>query len=236
MVVTDPWADLLRLVTGPGDPPAMEADPGPQSAAALIRRRFGLALPPPFAGRPAPGDAEPVRPAVPADAAAIAAVKWRAFGVNYRGGILADAFLDQREVVPPVGFWTGRALRGPTPRHRLWVWGRPGTVFGYADTGPVHPDDADPDRPDAGEVFELYVDPAAQGLGGGSRLLRAAEEGLAEAGFAGAELSTITTNQAARAFYEGRGWAATGAVRHVDLGVVAFDEVRYARRLAGGPS
>ncbi len=42
MVIADPAAELLRLVTGPGDPPPLEADPTARRAADLIRRRFGL--------------------------------------------------------------------------------------------------------------------------------------------------------------------------------------------------
>lgn len=231
MVVADPSADLLRLVTGAGDPPPSEPSPADARAASLIRRRFGLALPPPFVG--APGPDEPVRPAIAADGPAIAAVKWRAFGANYRDGVLDDGFLDQRGVVPPASFWVGRAMVPPSRRHRLLVWGRPGTVFGYVDTGPVHPDDADPDSPDSGEVYELYVDPVAQGHGGGRRLLDAAEDGFRAVGFERAELSTLVSNPGAQGFYRSRGWEPTGRIIPVDLGVVAFEEMRFARRLDG---
>lgn len=115
------------------------------------------------------------------------------------------------------------------------MWGRPGTVFGYLDGGPVHPDDATPDQPQAGEVYELYVDPTAQGLGGGARLLAEALRWFQDAGFARAELSVLATNPSAQAFYRSQGWAPTGAVAHVDLGVVAFDEVRFAAALSRSP-
>jgi ribosomal protein S18 acetylase RimI-like enzyme len=234
VAIADPSAELIRLVTGPGDPPGCVAAPEDGRSARLLRRRFGLSLPPPFAGDP--GDAEPVRVATALDAAAIAAIKWRCFGVNYRGGVLTDEFLDRRDIVPPVSFWVGRAMLPPSRRHRLWVWGRPGTVFGYLDGGPVHPDDADPDDPasaTSAEVYELYVDPCAQGHGGGSRLLAEAEAWFGAAGFERVELSTLASNPAAQAFYAARGWAPTGRSIPVDLGVVAFTEVRYARRLVG---
>ena len=67
MVVADPSADLLRLITGPGDPPPAEPTRGDARAAALIRRRFGLSLPPPFIGRPS-GE-EPIRVATATDRA-----------------------------------------------------------------------------------------------------------------------------------------------------------------------
>lgn len=229
MVVAEPAAELLRLVTSPGDPPARTARPGEQRAAELIRRRFGLALPPPFAGRP--GADEPVRVATAADGPAIAAVKWRAFGDSYRGGVLPDEFLDRRDIVPPASFWVGRAMVPPSRRHRLWVWGRPGTVFGYLDGGPVHPDDAEPGQPETAEVYELYVDPTAHRGGGGAALLATAEAWFAAQGFERAELSALASNPAAHDFYRAQGWAATGRTIPVDLGVVSFVETRFARRL-----
>lgn len=229
MVVADPSGELLDLVRGLGDPAPAEAPPAAQARAELIRRRFGLALPPPFA--PAPADAEPIRRATAFDGAAIAAVKWRCFGTSYRG-VFDDAFLDDRDVVPPASYWTGRAMVPPSRRHGLFVWGRPGTVHGYVDCGPADPT-GDPSGGDAGpgEVFELYVDPVRQGAGGGHRLLDEAERFLAEAGFVVAELSAVEANRDAHAFYGARGWSDTGQVVAVDLGVVAFEERRFARRL-----
>jgi GNAT superfamily N-acetyltransferase len=232
VVVADPSGELLRLVTGPGDPPPSAATPAELAAAQLLRRRFGLALPPPFA---APSAEEPVRVATPHDGAAIAAIKWRTFGTSYRGGVLDDRFLDERDIVPPASYWTGRAMVPPSRRHRLLVWGRPGTVFGYLDAGPVHPDDADPAQPGAGEVFELYVDPTAQGSGGGARLLDAAEAFFASVGWRRGELNALQTNPGAQAFYARRGWSPTGRVVHVDLGSVAFDEVRFAKPIGPVP-
>ena len=234
MVVADPSDELVRLVTHHGDPPVDVPSAADRRSAALVRRRFGLALPPPFAG--APGADEPIRVAAPTDGAAIAAIKWRVFGTSYRGGVMDDAFLDRRGVVPPPSFWIGRAMVPPSRRHRTFVWGRPGVVFGYLDAGPVHPDDADPDHPDAGEVYELYVDHTAQGRGGGAKLLGAAEAWFRSVGHPWAELSTQATNPVAQRFYRANGWVATGRVTPVDLGVVAYDEVRFAKPLgADGP-
>lgn len=240
MVVADPTAELVNLVRSMGDPAPPEATPAQARQAQLVRRRFGLALPTPFVGPP--GAEEPVRVAAATDGAAIAAVKWRAFGSSYRG-ILPDAFLDSRDVVPPASFWTGRAMVPPSRKHRLLVWGRPGCVHGYLDCGPAHPEDVaadaaaegDPAPVDTaddvvGEVWELYVDPAAQHRGGGARLLAAAEEWLDGVGLHEQVLSVLGANAAARAFYVDRGWEPTGRTVPVDLGVVAFEEHRMRRR------
>lgn len=227
MVVADPAGELLDLVRGLGDPAPADAPPAARSRAALVRRRFGLALPPPFVDPPGVG--EPIRRATAFDGAAIAAVKWRCFGTNYRG-VFPDEFLDGRDVVPPASYWTGRAMVPPSRRHGLFVWGRPGTVHGYVDCGPAHPSDRTGHR-DVGEVFELYVDPSRQGGGGGRALLAEAEAFLAEVEFVDLELSVVDANVAGQAFYRSAGWSDTGRVLAVDLGVVAFGERRFTRSL-----
>ena len=98
-------------------------------------------------------------------------------------------------------------------------------MFGYVDCGPS----AELDHGAVGEVWELYVDPAAQGRGGGSALLAAAEVWLDSVGLDRQELNVLAQNLPSQAFYEARGWLSTGTVVHVDLGVVAFDELRLRR-------
>lgn len=238
MVVADPTAELVNLVRSMGDPAPAEAPAAARQQAHLIRRRFGLALPTPFVGLP--GDQEPIRVAAATDGAAIASVKWRVFGTSYRG-LLPDEFIDDREVVPPASFWIGRAMVPPSRSHRLFVWGRPGTVHGYLDCGPAHGDDVAADGlgdgdlnadERVGEVWELYVDPAAHGRGGGAALLAAAEDWLDSVGLHQQVLSVLGTNSAAQAFYRSRGWEPTGRTVAVDLGVVAFEEHRFTRRRA----
>ncbi len=151
-------------------------------------------------------------------------MKWRAFGTCYRG-VLPDAFLDGREIVPPTSFWVGRAARPPTARHFLVVLGRPGHVLGYCDAGPCR--DPDVDQAVTGEVYELYLDPTALRSGGGRRLLGETLDRLASTGSSDVRLWVMQDNTAARAFYEALRWRLDGGVRHEDLGVVTVDEVRY---------
>lgn len=234
MVIADPAAELLRIVQRTVDAPSPSPpSPSDRAAALLLRRRFGVSLPPPYADPADPGDPEaaPVRLAVAADGPAIAAVKWRAFGQCYRG-VLPDAFLDGREVVPPVAFWIGRATLPPSRRHSLFVLGRPGHVLGYCDAGPCR--DADVDPAVTGEVYELYLDPTLLRAGGGRRLFERTVEQLRSTGSTDRLLWVLEANHRGRAFYEACGWTADGAGRSEELGPATFTEIRY--RADRGPT
>ncbi len=79
---------------------------------------------------------------------------------------------------------------------------RRGEVVGFADFGPV------PDRPGEVELAAIYVLPAMQGRGIGTRLL---ESGISR--FAWAESLTLRVardNLGGRRFYEARGFRAVG--------------------------
>jgi GNAT superfamily N-acetyltransferase len=93
------------------------------------------------------------------------------------------------------------------------------------------PPDA-PSIPGAGELYAIYLDPAHWGRGYGRALMRAAERGLAEAGFSKAYLWVLETNARARRFYEIAGWAADGGTKVEHRGTVELREVRYRRDLA----
>lgn len=60
--------------------------------------------------------------------------------------------------------------------------------------------------PGHGIIWSLYVDPASQGCGVGSRLLRGAETSLTEAGAESASLWVFADNAASIAFYAHHGW------------------------------
>ncbi len=218
-------------------------DRGEPSAAdrrtlALARRRFAVALPPPFASPVADDAAAPVRPALVGDGAAIAAVKWRAYRLAYRG-VLPDAFLDELGFHPGPAWWIDLAAHPASAGHRALVAGRPGEVHGACAVGPNRDGEL---GGRVGEVRQLYVDPTAAGRGLGRRLLDAGLEALGAAGYDDVRLWVISANQRARRFYEGQGWEEDGTTKRWVLepeGVV-FDEVRYrygpGLRGVGAPS
>lgn len=78
----------------------------------------------------------------------------------------------------------------------------------------------------------MYLDPDAWGSGRGAALLTAGLAELSRAGFARATLWVLHSNDRARSFYEGHGWAADGAVKQHDWVAFTATDVRYSRALA----
>lgn len=232
-MIRDPLEEVLGASLRAADDATVDdVDPGDLRDLRLARRRFGVALPPPFVPVPASPGAAPVRPAGPTDGAAIAAVQRRAWRTGYRG-LLADAFLDDLDFSYLGAYWTGRATISPTPRHRLLVAGGRGEVHGVVDAGP----DRDAGGPVAsdglaatGEVRSLYVDPSAQGGGLGAALLAAAVAELVDQACHELILWVVEGNERARRFYERRGWSADGGRKVTPVGDGGLAEVRYRRR------
>lgn len=234
-MIRDPLEEVLGASLRAGDDATVATvDDGDLRALRLARRRFGVALPPPFVPVPAVPASLPVREAGPTDGAAVAAVQRRAWRADYRG-LLSDGFLDDLDFSYLGAYWAGRAAVAPTPRHRLLIGGARGEVHGIVDVGPSRDDDA-PRGPDGlaavGEVRSFYVDPSAQGGGLGGALLVAAEAVLRAQGVAVATLWVIEGNDRARRFYEQRGWSSDGAVTETPVADDVLHEVRYRRDLA----
>jgi GNAT superfamily N-acetyltransferase len=231
-VIRDPLEEVLGAALRAGDDAVVATvEPGDLRDLHLARRRFGVALPPPFVPVPGAPAALPLRPAGPGDGAAVAAVQRRAWRHGYRG-LLSDAFLDDLDFSYLGAYWTGRATVSPTPRHRLLVAGPRGEVHGVVDAGPARDDGpTGPDGlPAAGEVRSLYVDPSVQGGGLGGALLAAATEVLVAQGSAELVLWVVEDNTRARRFYERRGWAPDGGRKVTAVADEALPEVRYRRR------
>jgi ribosomal protein S18 acetylase RimI-like enzyme len=128
-----------------------------------------------------------IRPATLEDAAGIARVHVRAWRRAYPD-ILDPQILDDLSVEEFAQRWTG--LLGD-PGSRAWVCEVDGAVRGFASVRDS-------------EMTTLYVDPAAQGAGVGTALLREATDAGART------LQVLEANGEGRRFYERRGWAPTG--------------------------
>ncbi|WP_435063357.1 GNAT family N-acetyltransferase [Halobaculum sp. EA56] len=105
---------------------------------------------------------------------------------------------------------------------------KPGAVVGFADALWGEGRKAFCERDDA-ELRALYVDPDAQGAGVGTDLLAAAADRV-PAAFDRLTLETFAENDAARAFYEARGFDRIGTSTFEVAGE-PYDTVVYARAL-----
>jgi ribosomal protein S18 acetylase RimI-like enzyme len=173
-----------------------------------------------------------VRVAWRADAPAIAAVQVAAWQATY-DAVLPPELLTALPVDEFTEHWEASIMRPKEARQRVLVALERASVRGFTTTAPSLDDDADPSQD--GELGELVVDPAARGLGHGSRLLHAAVDTMLSDRFRRALTWLPSTNDDLRGFLVSQGWAPDGAFRELDLegdGQVTVKQVRLHSGLA----
>lgn len=153
------------------------------------------------------------RPAVPADALAVARVHVRAWQAGYRG-LLPDEYLDRLRPEERAARYTFDRPDGP----RTTVAVREGVIVGLAT---IH----------GAELCALHVDPDAWGGGVGRALVARARADLAADAVAEALVWVMSGNARARRFYERDGWTTEGTRRVEAVGGVEVDAIEYRRRL-----
>lgn len=98
------------------------------------------------------------------------------------------------------------------PEHRTWIVKTADRMLAYAHVGPCklpHPEVT----PGAGELYQIYVRDAAQGLGIGRRLLTHAIDHLAHSHPGPIWLGVWSGNHRAQAIYSAWGFAKVGEYR-----------------------
>jgi GNAT superfamily N-acetyltransferase len=176
-------------------------------------------------GSPDGGPPPTIRAAVPDDADGLGRVSQLAYAATYRG-IVPDPVLDEW-IATAVDEW-----RAALERHaadsaaRAWVAELDGAVVGYATTSPAR-DRWLPPPDGAGELTNLYLDPAVIGTGIGHRLYRHAVDDLLERGFHPLLVWAFRDNERARRFYERMGLVVDVADHAWELGGVACPIVRF---------
>jgi len=123
-----------------------------------------------------------VRTAGAADAEAVAAVEIAAWKTAYRG-IVPDWVIDGLDLEQEAAVWRGRLRQQEVVRvavAELDESPEPRRLVGYVTEAPAR----GADEAGLGEVWAIYVDPAAQGRGAGRALMDAAVRPLAIRGFA----------------------------------------------------
>ena len=153
-----------------------------------------------------------IRPATSGDAPAIARVQVLTWQQTYRG-ILPDAFLDGLDVERSTDSW--RAVVADRRRITHVVDG-PGIV-GFCTAGPSRGDPTG----FRGEVEAIYVDPAAQGQGHGTALVRAARDWLETKRLTPVLVWALEANVRAHGFYVSLG------ARRLDTRLLRIAEALY---------
>jgi GNAT superfamily N-acetyltransferase len=178
-----------------------------------------------FVPMPAPRSFMVLRTAQPADAAAVATVHVRSWQVGYRG-LLPDEYLDGLRSEDRAERYTfDEPGRAEDPETIVAV--ERGTVRGFATIGSC----GDDDRPGAGQLLALYVDPVRWSRGIGRALIQEARTRLGLQGFGEASLWVLAGNERADRFYRLDGWAPDGSRRLDEVWGLTLDEVRYCRSL-----
>jgi ribosomal protein S18 acetylase RimI-like enzyme len=169
-----------------------------------------------------------IRRAQPADAAAIARTEVDSWQSAYLG-LVPAAVLNALSVPARQASWHRILTRSATTGTRTWLLCAGGAVLGFASAGPTRdPDDA---PLDVGELYTIYLLPAAWGRGLGAALLDTAQADLARRRYRTMTLWVLEGNTRARRFYELAGLSRDGARRPTRVGTVSLPEIRYRRAL-----
>ena len=171
-----------------------------------------------------------VRAAVPADAAAMAALHVHAWRAAYEGVMPAE-FLAALTIAEREAMWR-RSVTEPelAPAERVILVAVDGPqVLGFCTAGHARGDD----ELGLGELYALNVDPPAWGRGAGRALLAAATAWL-DARFRVSILWVTEENARARRLYERAGWTPDGVARTEDFGGASVRDCRY--RWTGKPA
>ncbi len=169
-----------------------------------------------------------VRPAVLADAPAIALAHIRAWQAAYRELLPADMLdgLDSN-LERRTEWWAGViADRAPD----VVVAEREGAVVGFANIARCRDDDHGLLHR-VGEVLSIYLREEAWGLGLGRDLMIESERLMVDRGFTSGCLWVLESNLRARRFYELAGWRADGTEKSETVPGASLHEVRYVKHL-----
>jgi GNAT superfamily N-acetyltransferase len=172
-----------------------------------------------------------VRPATPADAAAVARVQAGVWSRLYVG-LLPPGELAALDSPESVLSWRTAVASPPTPKHRVLVALEGAHVVGFSALGPA----ADPDLVPGldAEIQVLCVAPDRTGSGHGSRLVNASADVARDDGFDHVHVWLTEREDELRAFLEKAGWVDDGSRRSLDLhgdGEVLVDQVRLRARV-----
>lgn len=163
-----------------------------------------------------------IRDATPADAAAMAHVRVKAWQQAYRG-ILPDDLLDKMDEAAITERWRTIVLPNPGPGvFNLVIEDENRLVVGFAAGGP----ERTPDPQYPGEIYALYVLPGCQRHGAGQALISAGVEKLLAQGLQSLLIWVLEQNHIGRSFYEKIGGQPVRS-KKVEIGNALYPEIGY---------
>lgn len=172
-----------------------------------------------------------VRPAIPADALAIAQVHVAAWRVSYKG-IVDEEFLKNLSVEYRAKSWQEILS---TPNHPAFLYvaeEEAEQIVGFVSGRCVHEEN----QGYTGEVSAIYLLKQAQGQGTGRKLMQAAARELVRRGHRSMMLWVLRDNTQARKFYEALGGQIL-CEKPIEIGTQPLIEIAYGwkdlQRLAG---
>ncbi|WP_437783667.1 N-acetyltransferase family protein [Sorangium sp. So ce1097] len=169
-----------------------------------------------------------IRRAQPDDAATIAHVEVDSWRAAYLGLVPASD-LNALSTQAREASWRRILTHGAATGARAWILDTGDAALGFASAGPTRDEDDDP--ADVGELYTIYLLPAAWGRGLGAALLDTAQADLARRRHRAMTIWVLEGNTRARRFYELSGFGRDGARRRARVGAGTLPEVRYRRAL-----
>ena len=148
-----------------------------------------------------------VREATIVDARKIAQIHVDGWRAAYRGQ-MPDEILDNLNMEKRAAFWSTHLTTHP---HALFVAEINQEILGFCDSIPSRDKDADPET--TAEIVAIYVDPNHWRKGAGRALCRSVLETARHVKLAELTLWCLSSNVAARRFYEKMGFHLDGATR-----------------------
>jgi ribosomal protein S18 acetylase RimI-like enzyme len=163
-----------------------------------------------------------VRPATIADAQRIAQIHVETWRAAYRGQ-MPDAVLDALDTDKRTIFWNNHLATQP---HGILVVESEKVIIGFCDLVPSRDKDSNPKQ--VGEIAAIYVQPEFWRKGAGGALCRFSLWAARLQKYISVTLWVLTSNVAARKFYETMGFSLDGATK-VDQSLNNYElhEVRY---------
>ncbi len=161
-----------------------------------------------------------VRPAVPGDEVAIAAVQLAAWRATHADVVGADVLGGLRPA-DLEGRWAAAVTAPPGPGYRVLVACEGATVVGFAAVAPLPAPEHSPLAAPGGELLALEVAPTSQRTGHGSRLLAAVVDGLRQDGADHVVAWVLDGDTARGQFLRSAGLGPDGTVRELATGPTA---------------